>query len=356
MPPLLFSSYPKLRNHIPYVSLADLPTSISKLEIRSKNSTINDIYIKRDDLTHKEYGGNKVRKLEFIIGEALSQNKTEIITFGATGTNHGVATALFCKKNNLKCTVILFDQPITKTVQNNLAAMAKLGAKLIYKKSLFSAALHFYWKQLTAKPHQYFLFAGGSNIAGCIGFVNAAFELKQQLIERKLSQPNYIYCPIGSSATLAGLTLGCFLANIETKVIGVRVAPSHVGVIPACTHKTITNLMRQTFDFIQHHSPENMPKNLPTIHMDNNYYGEGYGVATNEALAATNLFKQHGINLDATYTAKTAAALLAHKEKEPDKTFLYWHTFNSASMQDILNRPLDHCLPKSLQKVINATL
>jgi len=353
----LFDTYKNLAERIPHIQLASCPTPIQKLKTQNiQFKAENNIWIKRDDLTHAEYGGNKVRKLEFILAEVKALNKKTVITFGATGTNHGVATSLFCQKQNLDCQIFLFQQPVTETVRKNLKLMQVFNAKLKYKGSLFNTALSFYFAKYSNKfklgsEGNYYLFAGGSNIAGCIAFVNAAFELKQQIQQGVMPEPDFIYCPVGSSATLAGLTLGCHLAGLNSQVIGIRVAPSHLGIIPSCTTTTITDLMKSTYKHLRHLDNQIPRTTLPNIHLDSKFYGKGYGAASKEGSEATSIFSAGGIQVEPTYTAKTAAAVLAHSNKDPQKTILYWHTYNSANMKCQLQKADISKLPSSLQKL-----
>jgi D-cysteine desulfhydrase len=348
----LFQQYPALEKAIPWIRLANLPTPVQPFNTLETSATpVSNLWIKRDDKSSELYGGNKVRKLEFVLAEALQQGKTKLLTFGAIGTNHGVATALSCQKYGLKCKVLLFDQAVTSTVQNNLKLMQCFGAELVYKGSLFRTVLSFYSSRLLGKSDTYYLFAGGSNLAGCIGFVNAAFELKQQIEQGLIPQPDLIYCPVGSNATAAGLALGCSLAGLKSKVIGVRVAPSFLGVIPVCTSKTIYTLMARTYKLLRQ-SDRSIPDIvLPNINLEESYYGEGYGQPLKAGMEATEIFSRAGIKLEPTYTAKTAAAVLKQCAEHPEKTILYWHTYNSADMSSILAGADTSALPQELRQL-----
>jgi len=340
----LFQQFPALEKSIPWVGLANLPTPAESLD------TLN-LWIKRDDQSSDLYGGNKVRKLEFVLAEALQQNKKKLVTFGAIGTNHGVATALFCQKLGIECKVLLFDQPLTQTVQDNLKLMQHFGAQLQYKGSLLRTVASFYSARLLNKNDTYYLFAGGSNIAGCISFVNAAFELKHQ-IELGLSpEPDFIYCPVGSNSTAAGLTLGCKLAGLKSRVIGVRVAPAHLGIFPACTRGAVHSLMTSTYKHLKQRDKSIPDIELPEINLEEGFYGEGYGEATKAGNDATELFGQAGIKLEPTYTAKTAAAVLKQCAAHPEKTVLYWHTYNSADMSMYLAGADSSALPADLRQL-----
>jgi D-cysteine desulfhydrase len=254
----LFDYYPALENSVPWIELANLPTPVEALDLHDPvSSRAHKLWIKRDDKTSDLYGGNKVRKLEFVLAQAIQQGKKELATFGATGTNHGVATALFCQQQGINCKILLFDQPVTEAVQNNLRLMQQFGAQLEYAGTMFRTVLRFYWDRLLHGKTAYYLFAGGSNVAGCIGFVNAAFELREQIEQGQAPEPDLIYCPVGSTSTAAGLALGCQLAGLKSRVIGVRVAPSRLGIFPACTTGTVHALMAKTYDFLQQQDGSN---------------------------------------------------------------------------------------------------
>ncbi len=317
----LFDAYPQLKDALPWQQLADLPTPVAPLAGVGANA-----WIKRDDLSHAVYGGNKIRKLEFILAEVMAQGREHVITFGATGTNHGVATAMLCQQLGLRCTVLLFDQPASKTVRDNLSRMKKFGAELKFCGSLGHTVLRFYANPLRLSPKHYFLFAGGSNIAGTLGFINAAFELRQQIEQGQCPMPAKIVVPVGSAATVAGLTIGAAMAGLRTDIVGIRVAPSHLGPIPTCTVATVGQLMKRTCRWLSRNKIALPPIPPPTL--IDTYYGEGYGVRTEEGDRATAKFADCGITLDQTYTAKAAAAYLDSIGASSDAR-LYWHTYNS---------------------------
>lgn len=317
----LFDLAPGLCRRLPVYEAAALPTPVEPLSGLGENA-----FIKRDDISHPDYGGNKIRKLEFILGEALQAGKQQVITFGAIGTNHGVATSLLCRDAGLRCTVLLFDQPMTDTVRRNACLMAHYGAQLEYCGSLLSTVRRFYLHPRRLRSSNYFLFAGGSNVAGTLGFVNAALELKQQIELGQCPQPKRIVVALGSSATLAGLTLGMAVAGLDIEVIGVRVAPSHLGPLPICTTATVSRLMQRTAARLTALGCK-MPL-LPQPIVDDRWFGSGYGVATEAGLNAQSVLSQHGVSVEQTYTAKAAAAFLAVLA-ETEGPALFWNTFNS---------------------------
>lgn len=344
----LFQYYPGLEKTIPWIELANLPTPVEDFPAGASSQTSN-LWIKRDDKSSDLYGGNKVRKLEFVLAQAMQQGKKELLTFGGIGTNHGVATALFCQQLAIKCKVLLFDQPVTQKVQENLKLMQRFGAELQYRGSMFRAVLSFYGAKLRNKDDAYYLFAGGSNLAGCISFVNAAFELKQQVDEGLVPEPDLIYCPVGSNSTAAGLALGCQLAGLKSQVVGVRVAPAYLGIFPACTPGTIHALMRQTYKFLKAQDSSIPDVDLSNMKLEENFYGSGYGHPIQAGIDATELFGRAGIELEPTYTAKTAAAVLQRCAAQPGQKVMYWHTYNSADMSEFLAQADVSALPVELR-------
>lgn len=341
----LFRDYPELEPVVPHQALAELPTPVESLALA------DNAWIKRDDLTHPVYGGNKIRKLEFIIADALAQDKKHIITFGATGTNHGVATALLCREAGLDCTVLLFDQPVTNTVRRNLCLMQALGAGLEYHGSLARTVARFYLHPSRLRRDRYFLFAGGSGVAGTLGFVNAALELRDQIQAGAMPAPERIICPVGSSATLAGLTLGCALAGLTTQVDGVRVAPSHLGPFAACTPKTVGKLMQQTENFLRRHLKAELPR-VPRPVLREDYFGEGYGRATTEGERAMARFAEQGFRLEPTYTGKAAAAFLDTLD-ETEGPVLFWQTYNSRDTTTLAKEAEPEQLPPPLRALFD---
>jgi D-cysteine desulfhydrase len=334
--PILFQAFPELKGRIPWVSLGRFPTPVQPLQKIGPGG----LWIKRDDLSSPVYGGNKVRKLEFALAEARVRGKRRVVTMGALGTHHGLATAVFSRQLGMDCTLLLFPQPETPAVRQNVALFARCGARVLRMKSLWRTVVAYYLTHRLRAPRAYYLFAGGSNAAGTVGFVNAALELKWQIDQGLCPEPRRIFCASGSNGTLAGLALGAALAGIQAQVVGVRVANSHLGPFPTCTPKTVRLLMEKTYRRLRDHSRE-----IPRVAVSDpilleDYLGKGYASPTREGRKAQNLlWEKEGIALDPTYTAKTFAAVLDHWKKSPEGggPLLYWHTLNSADLSPLLN-------------------
>jgi D-cysteine desulfhydrase len=185
----LFKTYPQLEARLPYISLGEFPTPVQKLERLGAELGISQLYMKRDDLSGKVYGGNKPRKLEFILGKALRSGAREVIAFGGAGSNHALATAIYSQQLGVKSISILALQPNAHYVRRNLLMSYKCGAELhlcgaelhspifmplVYLATTYQLLMH---KLRTGHLPQ-IIPPGGSSPLGAIGFVNAAFELK----------------------------------------------------------------------------------------------------------------------------------------------------------------------------------
>ena len=125
----LFEHYPLLKDRLPYVSLGEYPTPVEKLERAGRNIGIDQLYVKRDDLSGEIYGGNKVRKLEFILGHALRVRARGVFAFGFAGSNHAVSMAVYAKQVGLKSISMLMPQPNAHYVRRNLLLSHHCGAR-----------------------------------------------------------------------------------------------------------------------------------------------------------------------------------------------------------------------------------
>lgn len=345
----LYDVFPALQK-LPRIALGNFPTPVQKLSSFGHDN----LWIKRDDMSSVLYGGNKVRKLEFTLAEVIVAGKKKVVTMGGIGTNHGLATAIFCRQVGLGCRLLLFWQPVTEYVIRNLLLFIRYGAELQYYKTMLKTGVMFYTKERLAH-NAYFLYAGGSSPLGTVGFVNAAFELKNQIDKGQLPEPDYIVCALGSAGTMAGLWLGAKLAGLKSTVVGVRVTDRSLGPVPIANEKSVVSLIKKTYTVMNRIAP------LPHIHFTmpailHDYCGNGYGYPTSACLDAIETMKHNErIQLEPTYTGKTFAAVcdMIQKKEYADKTILYWHTYNSVDLSDEVKKVDISQLPKDLQSLIN---
>jgi len=362
--PILFNAYPNLEGKVPWESiLTGIPSKVDRLTDLEEHLNIKTgaIYIKRDDKIHNVYGGNKLRKFEFIIGEALKKKKKGVITLGGIGTNHGLACAIITKELGLRCELFLSLQPLTWHVQRTLLLSDYFGAKLHFAKSFEFGV----FKSLLFRlfhPKYYLMSNGGSPILGVgtplgsIGFINAMFELKKQMDEGSIPVPDVIFVPAGTSGTAAGLTAGCKLLGLKIKVYPVKVSMDIV-VNP----KRLIKTANKSIKFLRKRDDS-----IPDVKVGKNdfqlikgYLGSGYGTKTLKGQNAVDLIqdlegKKSGFLLETTYTGKTMAAMIDFLEKEENKskTVLFWNTYNSNNLDEYLRETkFDYKkLPKKFHK------
>ncbi len=334
-PPIpLFTRYPHAASQLPYRQLANLPTPVEHLATLGEALGIPNLYIKRDDLSGALYGGNKVRKLEFIFGEAIEQGYEEVVTLGAVGSHHVLATCIYARELGLKPAAHHFPQPLTSHVLDNLRALSTTKPDLTLVGHPVALPFHQFKRNLMGwiekRPRTFYIKGGGSSITGVLGYVNAGLELAAQIEEGALPCPDEIYVAAGTNGTLAGLIVGLKLAGISTRVIGVRVVDrvvTNVANILAMTNATSLRLQKAGIP-----APMITPSDFELL---DHYFGDAYGEPTQAGSQAIAQMREHqGIKLDPTYTAKAFSAIPGERDARQltDKTVLYWHTLNGVDL------------------------
>jgi D-cysteine desulfhydrase len=328
----LFQNYPLLKK-LSYLSLGNFPTPIEKLEILGRRLGLNNFYIKRDDLSGKIYGGNKVRKLEFLLAQALHKKAKTVLTFGCAGSNHCLATAIYAKQLGLKSIAMLIPQPNAEYVRKNLLGMAMAGIELYYCKDSREVKKNLPWqvtkKFLTSGRLPYIIPPGGSDILGTAGFVNAALELKEQVIKGEMPEPDYIYVSTGTMGTATGLALGLKAAGLRTKIMAVRVIGEEFF-----NWEKMKKLFRLTNYYLR-----KLDWSFPLFELKENdvqirdsFYGGQYAQFTKEGMTALQIMSElENIPLEGTYTGKTLAAVIQDSKSVTikNKVILFWNTYNS---------------------------
>ena len=351
----LFERYPGLKENIAWKRLGNFPTPVRKLEELGKEVEYENIWIKEDDKSSEYYGGNKVRKLEFILPDVLRKKKKTIMTYGGIGTNHGLATAIHGNRLALNTLLLLVDQPLTSHVQENLLLLQDFGAQLCYAKNTAGAALKSIWYYLS-KRNVYYLPPGGSSVLGALGFVAAAFELRKQIDAGEIPEPKYIFVATGSKGTMAGLLVGGRLAGLNSRIIGVRVSYHWIA-----NEKATANLANKIIGLLRRYDKE--VSSIKFSHRDiqiiHDFCGGGYGMPTPEGRELLEILRRsENIKLDLTYTAKTFAALFnfirTHKELN-NAPILFWNTLNSTDLSSITSDAHDYRkLPRAFHKFFQA--
>lgn len=316
------------------------PTPVERLETLGTPTTA--LWVKRDDLTHATYGGNKVRKLERLLFEARRRGKKRIVTVGAAGSHHVLATALFGAREGFEVEAVLTPQRTTPHVVENLRADLGLGARLATARTYAGAALGML---LRGGQDAYLVPVGGSNVTGALGYVDAALELAEQVRAGELPEPDAVVVTVGSGGTAAGLAAGLALAGLRTTVVGVVVS-SPAFLVSFWTRRLARGVLRRRAGGAG-------ARLDPTARLEltARYLGAGYGEPTDEGRAAMIAAKDAGLSLDLTYTAKCFAAALDCVHSSRFEHVLYWHTLSSAPLGPLLEAaPAD--VPPELARLL----
>jgi 1-aminocyclopropane-1-carboxylate deaminase/D-cysteine desulfhydrase-like pyridoxal-dependent ACC family enzyme len=305
-------------------TLGTYPTPVERLDSLSTDRT--SFWVKRDDLTHPLYGGNKVRKLEHVLADATARGASRILTIGAAGSHHVLATAVHAKEAGLGVDAVMVPQPRTDHVVQNLRADLARGVRVFPAMAwaLVPILVLLHWRRGV-----YFLTTGGSNVSGAMGYVDAARELASQVRAGVLPEPDVIVVTLGSGGTAAGLAAGLELEKLKTRVVGIAVA-SPVWFLRWATHRLARACVRRADGT----APRAALKARLVI--DDRYLGRGYGYATAKGSAAIETAAKNGLTLDPTYTAKAFAAAIDRVASGSYANVLYWHTLSSAPMPPLL--------------------
>ena len=311
-------------DRLPRFNLAEFPTPVQYLDRLTKKYDGPGIYIKRDDVTSLGMGGNKTRKLEFLIGEALTLGKDTLVTAGGIQSNHCRLTAAAARKAGLECHLIL-NGTSPKIAKGNLLLDKLFGARVHYcerkdrDKKLFQVADEL--EIAGNKP--YVIPVGGSNSIGAVGYVNAMQELARQLVELDIT-PDAIVFATSSGGTQAGLTLGAKINGFKGDILGISIDQTKTGPDPFLPVLVqITNATAQRIS-----SDIRMAESDFSINCD--FLGAGYAMPGElEFNAIQDLALLEGILLGPVYTARAMGGLLDLIQKgyfTKDQTVLFWHT------------------------------
>jgi D-cysteine desulfhydrase len=307
--------------------------------VRSTSVPNGNLWIKRDDLTHDVYGGNKVRKLEYLLAAARAREAKTVVTVGAVGSHHVLATSYFGAKAGLRVEAVLVPQPATDHALEVLRADLGLGC-VTFPVTSWGAVPLAVARRVAAGA--WLIPVGGSNVVGSMGYVQAARELSGQVRAGELPEPDVCVVALGSGGTAAGLAAGLEAEGLRTRVIGVCVSspPWLLRLVSLRLASALRNVCARCAP--SHAGPPRTARSplRSRLEMDARFLGPGYGVATPEGDGATRIAREEaGLTLDPTYTAKAFASALWHAagaSPASARHVLYWHTLSSAPMEPLL--------------------
>ncbi len=319
----------------PRYHLAVLPTPLQELgNLRAAlggPAFCPRILMKRDDLTGLALGGNKARKLEFLVGDALKQGATVLVTSGAVQSNHARMTAAAARAAGMKATLVLTSDMERPAIQGNLLLDKLLDAEIHLIPANPDPRLPT-GDQEAAKVLEvveglrlrgelpYVIPIGGSSAVGALGYVAGTLELVTQLFQMG-EAPSRLYYANGSRGTQAGLALGAKMYSAPYRIHGIAVS----GGEPEKTARAvrIANGAAEILNVSSRISAEDLIN-------DESYIGPGYGIATPECVEAIHLLaRSEGIFLDPVYTGKAMAGMIDHVRRgdiDPAATIVFLHT------------------------------
>jgi D-cysteine desulfhydrase len=319
--PHLHQRFPALAETLPHLALSERPTPVRELLGLG-------IWVKEDGAFGSGgWGGNKVRKLEWLIPDARRRGRRSILTFGGLGTNWGLATALYAREHGIETALALVDQPVDDHVRAQLGRLEASGARIHRTHTKARTVAMLPWllaRNARGGRPPYLLPAGGSSPVGALGYVEAALEIAAQVGEGVLPEPAHVVVPVGTGGTAAGLALGFQLAGLRTRVVGI-VVNDQLRLDPP----VLARLARRTAKLLERRGAHLGPLRLEPDMLDltHDQIGAGYAHPTEAAKRATDLAAAEQIPLDPVYTAKAMAGLLALRaEGRLDDPVLFIHT------------------------------
>ncbi len=306
-----------MKVQLPRVQIAHLPTTIEPLPRLSAALKAPQLWIKRDDQTGLAFGGNKTRKLEYLLADARAHDAEMLITRGARQSNHCRQTAAAAARSGFECTLVLSGSAPSK-IEGNLLLDQLLGADIVWTKgedpeqvleSTFTQA----WG---AGRRPYLIPYGGSNATGASAYVAAISELVEQDLEF-----DRIFFASSSGGTQAGMIVGVKALDLTTRITGISVdKPSdELQLTILDLAQQISELLRLNLDF-----------QADEVDVDDRYLGGGYAVMGEIEREAIELFAStEGILLDPVYTGRAAAGMIdriRRGEFSAEERVLFWHT------------------------------
>ena len=325
------------------LTLGHYPTPVFRADALSTAGA--ELWVKNDGVSAEPYGGNKVRKLELVLADAARRGARRLVTTGAGGSHHVLATAIYARAVGLPVVAVLCPQPWTEHAEATLRASLGAGIEVRVVGSMATVPLGV---AAVLRRGDYFIPAGGSSALGTLGYARAVGELARQIRDGALPEPEVIVVPLGSGGTVAGILAGVLRQGLTSRVVGVSVA------VAAPLGRAVSLALARAATRLGG-GGAGLLRLARTLEIDGRHLGAGYGHATAEGNAATRAAEAVGLRLDPTYTAKTFARALEEVRLpgRPGRAVLYWHTLSAAPLGPLLENappavptPLESLLPR----------
>lgn len=317
-----------LTAHLPRTPIAHLPTPLEALPRLSEQLGGPEIWIKRDDQTGLAGGGNKTRKLEYLVAAAQQAGARTLVTGGAPQSNHCRQTAAAAARAGLRAVLVLGGHA-PNAATGNILLDRLLGAEIVWtgdaaRDDVMAATVE---REKSAGHQPYLIPYGGSNPIGASGYVAAVEELAGQLEPAGVSGFDYMVFASSSGGTHAGLALGARALDFQTSVLGISVDEPH-----AVLTERVARLATQTAELL------NLEYSFAAddIRANADYLGEGYSIMGAPEMEAIRLFSEcEGILLDPVYTGRAAAGMIGLIREgafSSGERIIFWHTGGAAAL------------------------
>ncbi|MDY5808085.1 MAG: D-cysteine desulfhydrase family protein [Coriobacteriales bacterium] len=342
MPTYTVEEAKNLLARLPRTNLGFYPTPLHKLERLSAELGVN-IYLKRDDLSGvSTFGGNKMRKLEYLLGDALAQGADTVFTYGATQSNHAMQTVAAACKCGLHPVLYLVSvvEPDKETLRANLLLDYIYGAEVhivqmepgeeeadAEARSFAMGAEHV--ERLRAEgKHPYDVPMGGASPVGSVGFAGGFVELKEQCASAGI-KPDYLYHASGTGGTLAGLAAGRALLGADMRIVSVAVSPKDEGY-----EARTADLANRALGVIG--ASNDVRVSADDLQVERGYFAPGYEIPNEWGNAAIRrLARTEGVLMDTVYSGKAFGGLLDHIKRglvPQGSTVVFWHTGGATAL------------------------
>ena len=332
----------------PRVDLVAKPSpleSLDALESRLRAATGSPagrgwLLIKHDDVADGLVGGNKARKLEFLLGEASARHARAVVTSGRYGTNHGLATAAAARRMGMAATVVLGPQPVTGAVRQKLLALHAAGAEMRFHSSVIGWALDVAWmkiRSLLDPADLYYIPASGTSDTGSVGYANAFFELLDQTGDEGL--PDEIVVAASTGGTAAGLLAGICLSGrwgrVQVRAVGVTEEWLQSEWLLRSEARDAFRAIRDSLDPADRARVEecDFMESRSALVYEHGYLAPGYGKTDAATDSVVRLLREsQGVELDPTFTAKAMRHFVDRARDrllagETHRPLLFWNTY-----------------------------
>jgi D-cysteine desulfhydrase len=303
-----------------------------------------ELYFKRDDWSSPAYGGNKIRTLEVLLGQAVTRGQSRVYSTGSYGSNHAVATILHAGRLGLDAGALLCPQSASRTALENLEISATRARPFVHVPhwSLLPLAI---WRTRRAEGSSALIMPpGGASPLGALGYVSAALELAEQVRQGLMPSPKNIVVCVGSTCTTAGLLVGVRLARTLGLAFSAELPRLHairVTPWPVTSPVRIAHLAQRTSHLLATLSKQprlecGFAELYAGLSVHTRQIGKGYGEPTASGIEIMRPFAQSDLALDTTYSSKAMAGLCQLLSEQPELgPTLFWCTKSSAPLPPV---------------------